>query len=404
MHSHAEEAKGILLVRRLYTISEVIPSFFFLRFSVPHDRLFLDALERDLKREKMGLESTTAVVSEPALSFSYDPKRPLFEQFVAATKSRPDPVEADAEGSPPTACQTHVGSTANGSASSVSLPELDYPSARSSLESHKSSVDRASVHTEPPTPSRAPLNPLARSPFFNMFALFEGSPTYKQRRKKSNKARRNAGDEDRDSVRHGLDSSRHSLDSSRPNLRPQPRSYTTFLAGPGQFGFTSAVSGFPPLAQVGRLGKQLRAQRALPALSAPNRGHHCPLYTCARSFSDAESLQSHIRIHEYDNQRANIHQGDMDVDRREGEDENTYPYVQCVRGTQQLECPRGSPEIPHFTHVLTSPGCDYEDEKAYHTPGDWTPQSAESPGYSGAVSASVASPGYAIFHICMAPI
>lgn len=39
------------------------------RFSVPHDRLFLDALERDLKREKMGLETTTAVEGEPARSF-----------------------------------------------------------------------------------------------------------------------------------------------------------------------------------------------------------------------------------------------------------------------------------------------------------------------------------------------
>ena len=47
------------------------------RFSVPHDRLFLDALERDLKREKMGLEPTTAVTGEPALSFTYDPKRSL---------------------------------------------------------------------------------------------------------------------------------------------------------------------------------------------------------------------------------------------------------------------------------------------------------------------------------------
>ncbi|KAK8076565.1 STE like transcription factor [Apiospora phragmitis] len=38
-------------------------------YSVPHDRLFLDALERDLKREKMGQEATTMAVSEPALSF-----------------------------------------------------------------------------------------------------------------------------------------------------------------------------------------------------------------------------------------------------------------------------------------------------------------------------------------------
>jgi len=54
------------------------------RFSVPHDRLFLDALERDLKREKMGMEPTTTVQGEPAMSFTYDPKRSLYEQFSKA--------------------------------------------------------------------------------------------------------------------------------------------------------------------------------------------------------------------------------------------------------------------------------------------------------------------------------
>ncbi|EIW74827.1 STE-domain-containing protein, partial [Coniophora puteana RWD-64-598 SS2] len=43
--------------------------------SVPHDRLFLDALERDLKREKSGLEPTSVVAGEPALSFTYDSQR-----------------------------------------------------------------------------------------------------------------------------------------------------------------------------------------------------------------------------------------------------------------------------------------------------------------------------------------
>ncbi|KAK7206195.1 transcription factor STE12 [Myxozyma melibiosi] len=53
-------------------------------FSVPHDRLFLDALERDLKRESMGQEATTEAVSEPALSFQYDPDQTLFEQLMKA--------------------------------------------------------------------------------------------------------------------------------------------------------------------------------------------------------------------------------------------------------------------------------------------------------------------------------
>lgn len=54
-------------------------------YSVPHDRLFLDALERDLKREKMGQEATTLAVSEPALSFEFDSSQSLYEQL---TKSQ----------------------------------------------------------------------------------------------------------------------------------------------------------------------------------------------------------------------------------------------------------------------------------------------------------------------------
>ena len=53
-------------------------------FSVPHDRLFLDALERDLKREKMNQEVTTEAVAEPALSFQFDPSQTLFEQLTRA--------------------------------------------------------------------------------------------------------------------------------------------------------------------------------------------------------------------------------------------------------------------------------------------------------------------------------
>ncbi|KAF7333687.1 hypothetical protein MSAN_02411800 [Mycena sanguinolenta] len=52
-------------------------------YSVPHDRLFLEALERDLKREAAGLEPTTQVTGEPALSFIWDGKQSLYELFIA---------------------------------------------------------------------------------------------------------------------------------------------------------------------------------------------------------------------------------------------------------------------------------------------------------------------------------
>ncbi|KAI9805138.1 MAG: hypothetical protein M1825_000972 [Sarcosagium campestre] len=56
-------------------------------YSVPHDRLFLDALERDLKREKMNQEATTVAVNEPALSFEFDSSQSLFEQLTKAQQA-----------------------------------------------------------------------------------------------------------------------------------------------------------------------------------------------------------------------------------------------------------------------------------------------------------------------------
>lgn len=65
-------------------------------YSVPHDRLFLDALERDLKREKMGQEATTVAVSEPALSFQYDSSQSLYEQLTKAQQANSSSFNAQA--------------------------------------------------------------------------------------------------------------------------------------------------------------------------------------------------------------------------------------------------------------------------------------------------------------------
>lgn len=56
-------------------------------YSVPHDRLFLDALERDLKREKMGQEPTTVAINEPALSFQFDSSQSLYDQLTKAQQA-----------------------------------------------------------------------------------------------------------------------------------------------------------------------------------------------------------------------------------------------------------------------------------------------------------------------------
>ncbi|KAK5963446.1 homeodomain family transcription factor STE12 PWA37_004575 [Arxiozyma heterogenica] len=57
----------------------------FFWFNVPHLQLFIDALCRDLKREESNQLATTKAISEPALSFKYNPNSnvPLMDQLIS---------------------------------------------------------------------------------------------------------------------------------------------------------------------------------------------------------------------------------------------------------------------------------------------------------------------------------
>lgn len=286
-------------------------------FSVPHDRLFIDALDRDLKREKYGHESTTHPVAEPALSFSYDPKRPLFEQFNIKSMA------ASSKTASPT----------------ISLPELNYynaqPTARPTLPSRGGPVSPNADHGHT---TSAP----ARSIFFNLLPFLEGAPTYKQRRKKT-KVRNGVGfeeDPERLYGRRSLDANlvgpavgRRSFElgagrrsfEAPPQTRHTMDESTPFLMHPGQFGL------IPPM----RLSPQAPAATA----------YVCQLFTCGQNFATAEQLDSHMRTHESSAER-----GNMDVDSQH----------------------RDTSEIPHFN--LTTPdgelnydgdGYEYEEEKTY---------------------------------------
>lgn len=72
-------------------------------FSVLHDRLFLDALERDLKKEAGGKRASTEAVSEPALSFSlnhYNSSQTLHDQLTSIIDAIDDkPLAAIADAS-----------------------------------------------------------------------------------------------------------------------------------------------------------------------------------------------------------------------------------------------------------------------------------------------------------------
>lgn len=112
----------------------------------------------------MGLEPTTGVAGEPALSFTYDPKRSLYEQF----------------------CKAQGGYEGEGELEAAvrRADELtDDGEDEKSCSENGSSADEVSLKKKiPPTLLNNP-----NTPFASMFSLFEGSPTYKQRRKKTTK-------------------------------------------------------------------------------------------------------------------------------------------------------------------------------------------------------------------------
>ena len=345
----------------------------------------------------MGLESTTAVVGEPASSLEYDPKRSLYEQFAEiASKGSPTQLSPHTESSQATSAST----------STISLPELDYDCA--------SSMDSAIEPAQETNPANQ--NPLARSPFFNMFALFEGSPTYKQRRKKTSRARKCNGASDEDGGRHSSDG-RPSLDDGRPSLdsealRPTLRqTHTPFLTGQGQFGF--AEDELPASAHVPRITQQMRirpAEYRVQPMPEPAQSqtqlqaeHVCPLLSCRRAFARAEMLRDHMRTHTDENDP--VGQGEMDVDAREQPRAflRASPEAQYVRKSPETQIVRKSPEAqyvsegPQFVHILTSPGGSpsYEDERshAYATAlTPWAQPASESIAY-GTTGASLPSPG-----------
>jgi hypothetical protein len=153
MHPYPEEAKGILLVSPPCATCRRSYSHFEQRFSVPHDRLFLDALERDLKREKAGIEPATTVMGEPALSFQYDgsSNKSLWEDWIQKIRDAKDSGQLQPED------PTVMGYSGVGEDVPLSAPS-------SSMEAEASTQ--------------------AANNYGGMLELFEGSPTYKQRRKK----------------------------------------------------------------------------------------------------------------------------------------------------------------------------------------------------------------------------
>ncbi|EFP80971.2 homeodomain transcription factor ste12 [Puccinia graminis f. sp. tritici] len=342
-------------------------------FSVPHDRLFLDALDRDLKREKLGVEPTTEAVAEPALSFVYNPNKSLFEQFTeqkaledgdAAAPAEsdnkaeeegaqhPPPVvvtEATGTGEPgeglyrskrrPSQISTTVGvSATNEHGTAVqeadgsqvllvpSSNNMAYRSA-SGLSSIASADEyhRTSSPPSPATSSAKLVQTFAEShanSILGNFHLFEGSPTYKQRRKpgqkrplKKHESSPGVGSHSASPMAGGeFDDHYHSRPSSSSGLGPSSLSNHALSSHPyntrDRHMRPSPMSPHAPLSAVSNhdefsllnpldgsmLDHNNTSQQDQGAYGA-SRVYVCPLFSCGRLFKRLEHLKRHTRIH-----------------------------------------------------------------------------------------------------------
>ncbi|KAI9280108.1 STE like transcription factor-domain-containing protein [Sporodiniella umbellata] len=281
-------------------------------FSVPHDRLFLDALERDLKREKMGLESTTQALVRPATLLTLNSTQELFDDLrknMSKTVSAKDePWMTRLEQNPP-------------KRSRVSLPALDpknrqrrsstalspptaharvqsgwsrHPSRSSSRSSVSSQSSNSSSHSpqEPASPFQTQfmhqdyLDPIASAvnqleisnskvlrtqsldlkkqrALLGHLSLLDGSPGYKQRRRRTVSSTHTCSSSPSTSPgharRHAHDRCHHpppvktnfsrvaSFGSPPPLNKPDPKKPSRLALAASKAGYVAPKPVLPPL-------------------------------------------------------------------------------------------------------------------------------------------------------------
>ncbi|KAF9991598.1 homeodomain transcription factor ste12 [Entomortierella chlamydospora] len=303
-------------------------------YSVPHDRLFLDAMERDLKREQAGTEPTSQAVAEPALSCTLETVRDLVERLSRRTiemntitetlqsftpdgvapMTRQLPTVISPLATSPTQAQlvpeggmtttnvttaVNTRSDSNGSSFENRLGHSFIEDVGSDDNSEsKVPTDREGVHLT----GSEPLNHAsdANAGLFGSFTLFEGSPTYKKRRRRSTANPSHLSEQierHADIISNGGDAVLHS-GSRNGSFDFDQDSSDRYLDGahkgngyPGGFHDSSR-----PLHHHG--SSSISSMQSIHGGSSnSSRSYACPVQPCGRLFKRLEHLKRHWRTH-----------------------------------------------------------------------------------------------------------
>ncbi|RCI01970.1 homeodomain transcription factor ste12 [Rhizopus stolonifer] len=247
-------------------------------FSVPHDRLFLDALERDLKREKMGVEPTSTAVAHPAIAISLDTTQAMFDEFRKAML-----------------CELNLDSF-------YQQQQQQQQQQQDESDINEESTSPIDEHVSDSPNDNTDIQK-ASCTIFGQFSLFEGSPTYKQRKRRANQTTTTITTTATPSVTTAT-KKRSSTTSASLISGSQYDDYKPKSEEESTRHFDC------PLPSCGKIFKRLEHMKRHLRTHTLERPYLCDL--CGKRFSRSDNLAQHKKTHE----RARPQQADQTQRRR----------------------------------------------------------------------------------------
>ncbi|KAI8074081.1 STE like transcription factor-domain-containing protein [Gongronella butleri] len=243
-------------------------------YAVPHDRLFLDALERDLKRERLGIETTSTAVAQPATNINLDSTQAIVDEFRKHLLH-----ELGWHASSSSVNSSTHGHDSSNSPFSMLTRQASSTGRRASVPSSSSNVSNSSASTMP----------LRASTLFGHLSLFEGSPTYKQRRRRSH-ATMTVEKKHGNSSCHHHHHQTHALSASKTTTSPQMHLADHEKCDPSMARFFTC-----PIYSCRKIFKRLEHMKRHLRTHTMERPYLCSM--CGKRFSRSDNLAQHKKTH-----------------------------------------------------------------------------------------------------------